>query len=867
MSDQPTLTNLQILTSPIPADLLPEIGGKARQLEALGSLPVTIPSWLVIPASLVEELQQTGAWEQATIQILQHGPPWLRQVSHVAVRSSALVEDGAKASFAGQFKTLLQVPKENLPMALREVAASAQAERVAAYANQQQITSQPGIAIILQEMVAAEVAGVAFGVHPVSGDRQQKVINAVFGLGEGLVTHDLPADQFIVQANGVVQSTILSKTQAYVPQKLGGGIHCIAVPREQQQQATLTNPQVYQLAQLLEQLAELFGQPQDIEFALKNNQLYLLQSRPITTLGQLPDRGGQRIVWDNSNIIESYPGITAPLTFSFIKKVYEAVYWEFSKLMGVRPSTLESNASIFANMLGLLNGRVYYNLASWYQVLALFPGYSVNARFMETMMGVKERFDLPPHLQPKGKNRWGFIRSLLGLLRGFFRLPKQRRAFLKLLDRELNTVEHFDFKKARPEALMQLFQQLEGILLKNWKAPLVNDFFVMIFFGLHKGLTAKWISADANVHNDLLAGSRDIISTEPAERIIEMLDLIRSTPEYQHWFQEKEPMKIWQQLRAQPETALTKAVDAYLQKFGDRCSGELKLENPTYRQYPERLMQLLQTHLQATKTTRPLRFDHEVRESAEAQVRQALKRKPLRRWFYRYLLRQTRTLVSQRENLRFERTRVFGLVRRIFQAIGQRWQAEGILQDAKDIFYLTKEEIFAYINGTAVSAKPQDLVLLRRQEYAAWESLPPPPDRVETYGMVYHANNFYASNETQHEAGADLEGIGCCPGLVRGRVRVVHDPTTVPSLEGDILVTTTTDPSWVLLFPSAGGILVERGSLLSHSAIVAREMGIPCIVSVHHLLHQLQTGDWIEMDGSSGKIRRINQPESKAHEQ
>ena len=172
------------------------------------------------------------------------------------------------------------------------------------------------------------------------------------------------------------------------------------------------------------------------------------------------------------------------------------------------------------------------------------------------------------------------------------------------------------------------------------------------------------------------------------------------------------------------------------------------------------------------------------------------------------------------------------------------------------IFYLLKEETFSYIEGTSATNNLKELINLRKNEFQGYEKEEAPAERFATYGIVYNGNDFYSTAKVEIHTG-DLKGIGCSPGKVRGKVRIITDPGETSSLNGDILVTTSTDPGWVTLFPSASGIIVERGSLLSHSAIVSREMGIPCIVSVTGLLKTLKSGDLIEMDGSTGLINII----------
>ena len=245
-----------------------------------------------------------------------------------------------------------------------------------------------------------------------------------------------------------------------------------------------------------------------------------------------------------------------------------------------------------------------------------------------------------------------------------------------------------------------------------------------------------------------------------------------------------------------------------------------------------------------------------LRDRAEERVNQLLSKKPFKRLLFNFILRKTRVLVSARENLRFERTRGFGKVREMFLALGDVFYGEGIILHPRDIFYLTQQEIFDYIKGTSITPELTQLIDLRKRNYQVYENQTT-AERIRTYGVVYHANVFDAVMQNHIHSG-DLKGIGCCPGVVKARVQVVHHPSEVADLNGDILVTASTDPGWVTLFPNAGGILVERGSLLSHSAIVSRELGKPCIVGISNLLNQLKTGDWVEMDGSTGNVQIIS---------
>lgn len=255
--------------------------------------------------------------------------------------------------------------------------------------------------------------------------------------------------------------------------------------------------------------------------------------------------------------------------------------------------------------------------------------------------------------------------------------------------------------------------------------------------------------------------------------------------------------------------------------------------------------------------------DAGARERAEGLVRAALRPHPLRRIVFHRVLASARRRVRTREGLRFERTRVFGRARMIVQELGKRLAALGCLGAPQDVFYLEWDELLAYVEGRATTTDLAGLAAVRRREFQAYATGPVPADRFETRGIVYRGHDFAdqaaAVTATQ---GDRLQGVGCCAGVRRGPVHVITDPRAAGVRPGEIIVAERTDPGWVMVFPAASGLLVERGSLLSHSAIVARELALPTIVAVPGLTKSLKDGDWVEMDGTSGTIVRLPAPES-----
>ena len=226
---------------------------------------------------------------------------------------------------------------------------------------------------------------------------------------------------------------------------------------------------------------------------------------------------------------------------------------------------------------------------------------------------------------------------------------------------------------------------------------------------------------------------------------------------------------------------------------------------------------------------------------------------------FNFILKQARFTVKNRENLRFERTRLFGRVRELFLRIGYILTSMNVIDDKRDIFYLEVDEVLYYIDGKSTTNNLRELIEIRKNQYEKYkETLP--DERFYSYGAVNIGNDFKRENINQNsdkKSELELKGIGASPGVVTGKVRVIRNPANAKLEQGEILVAEYTDPGWIMLFPAASGILVERGSLLSHSAIVSRELGIPAVVGITSLLDSLKDGDEVELDGTTGKVRKI----------
>lgn len=803
------------------------MGGKGWAL-AMAAQDFVVPAFVVISPAAFGPKGLTTAGAKALRGALAN-----LKGKTFAVRSSAVDEDGAEASFAGQLQSFLNVSPHEVEARVHDVWASAFVDSVSDYRARHGLSATPKApAVIVQAMVNADMAGVAFSVDPLSAGDKIAVI-AVKGLADQLVGGEMNGDTYR-----------LSRACAPLSAELAG------------EAAVLGTTQQRAVAKLALQAEAHFGLPQDIEWAIKSGILYLLQSRPITTLQHDDDT----VIWDNSNIVESYSGVTSPLTFSFARRVYAEVYRTFGRTLGVSETLIRENDNVFANMLGSLNGHVYYNLLNWYKSLAMLPGFKSNRVFMEQMMGVREA--LPAHwveriaARPSGwlarfSDTLGLARALLGLVLTVFSLPSKIKRFHRHIDGVLQPPA-VPFAKQGLTTLVGEYRKLEKALLGQWDAPLINDFHCMVAFGLSRAVMKRWCGEKGeSLHSDFMIGQGDIVSAEPAQRIARMAKLLKGKDKTISGLVKGDAGVLAK------EPALAAQVTEYLAKFGDRCTQELKLESLTLDDDPTPLLQAIGYAAQRVENTEQNTHSD---SALQARLAEAFVGRPLRRMVAKLLILWAKGRIRDRENLRFERTRVFGRIRRIFVAVGGILADAKVLKTARDVFHLSIEEILGLVDGTLVTRDLKGLVEVRKRDAERFEKLPPPPNRLETRGLVMTDVEAQVERaRVMAKAGSHgaMKGLGCCRGVLTAKVRVVHDPRKDALRPGEILVARHTDPGWIALFSNAAGILVERGSLLSHSAIVAREMGIPCVVAIPDVMERLATGDTVMMDGTTGEVVKL----------
>ncbi len=722
----------------------------------------------------------------------------------VSVRSSSSVEDSAESSFAGQFNTILNVPTAKISSAAESVADAPKSDSFREYCKSCGISPDSvNVTVIVQKMINADLSGVMFTANP------QGILN----------------EAVIVVGNGTGDNVVEDKTDTttYYHSTTEELYYC---------EKTDSSPEISEstLRSLMETGAEikaLFGCECDIEFAIKDDTIYILQARPITTLS-----AENAIVLDNSNIVESYPGITLPLTQSFIKEAYYCVFRSVLLRLTGEPKTVAEIDENLRNMVDTANGRVYYRISNWYDVLLFLPFNKKIIPVWQEMLGVKNTA-----VSSSGRKIGFFTHTKVTL--SFFRLiitcPKLMEELEKFFGSIIEEFRTVDLKAAKNEEILAHYQHIKTMVTEKWDLTLVNDMYSFIFTGLLKSrLKAKKIPDYKEAANRCISGINGLESMAPITALLEIaqqtteLDTLRSIDTNDAFYR-----------YAEGNSDTARQLKEYIGLYGDRNIEELKLESKTFRTDPVLLVKRVVQYADEGITLSPS-------EPAE-------KLKGLSGFF----AKKAALGIKNREKSRLHRARLYGMMRSMMLQIGENMTASGQLAKREDIFYLTYNEIEAAVKcGTPQLQRIAEM----REKYAALAQLPAYGRLIFSSGVFDKAPKKVAAIDSANLPDK-LNGIPCSQGVARAEVLVVDDPTTHLDSKGKILVTKMTDPGWVFLIAGAAGIIAEKGSLLSHTAIISRELGKPSVVGVDKVTRLLKSGDMVEINGGTGEIMIIHRKE------
>ncbi|BAW06744.1 phosphoenolpyruvate synthase [Nocardia seriolae] len=782
-------------------------------------------------------------------------------------------EDGAEHSFAGQFDSHLNVRGADAVVErVRDCWASAFSERAVRYAFAHGISRTFAPAVVLQKLIIARSSGVVFTRNPMTGAADELVISAVYGLGEGLVSGAVDADSLILDKDtGELLDITLGDNDIRFDITDGQGCSAVAVAEDERGTRVLADAEVAELAELSRKIEIGGGTAQDIEWAIDDTGVWLLQTRPITAAAaavaarSVELRGaGERVgpdearIWDNSNIIESFSGITSPLTFTTAADIYGRVYRGYAASLRVPQQQLRQTDAWTPVLLGTFHGRVYYNLLHWYRMVGIAPGYPLNRRVLEAALGVAEplpsdiaktlrpfEFDTPAaRIRSRAVTTAVYVRRLFGI-------DAMMADFAREFYRVYDEYDALDYTALTGERAYRAYRTVDRDLVERWGPLMVLDAILLTTTGLMFLLTKLLLPKAPEWFLYAVVGpGADVESAEPARAMIELARAVRADPELGEIINSTAPEQIHDALRAAGRTEFLTAIDDYLDRYGYRSLDELKLETPDLRENPANLFVMLRSAVGRVADT----VAADRAGEADAYLDEHLGHGVRRRVYERLRARVDRC-AAHRERLRFCRTRAFGMVKRMIRVMGRDLVARDVLDEFDDVFQLTVTELRGCYEGESTASLRE--VVAARKSLRAKDSVLVAPARFRTVGprlgnAELSAQGWVPRTATEAAAaGTVLAGTPSAAGIVEGTAVVVGEPRDVA---GGILIAYRTDPGWVAALPSASALVIERGSPLTHVAIVARELGVPTVVQLPGVTRQLRTGMRVRVDGAAGTV-------------
>lgn len=747
-----------------------------------------------------------------------------------AVRSSATAEDLPTASFAGQQDTYLNVVgPATIVQHVSRCWASLFTERAVTYRLRNGFDHRKvHMAVVVQQMVFPQAAGILFTADPVTSNRKVASVEASFGLGEALVSGLVKADAYKVRDGEVVAKAVATKQRAIhaVP---GGGTQEQAIDPARQEQPALTDAQVVRLAQLGRRIEAHFGRPQDIEWCLVDDGFQIVQGRPITTLFPIPASGDQE-------------------HHVYVSVGHQQMMTDPMKPLGLSVFQLTALPPMY-EAAGRLFVDVTQGLASPASRAGLLEVLGKSDPLIgDALQTILERDDFIPSLPDEGpggaphgdapapiETDPAIVTELIG----------RSQASVAALKRNIRTKSG----SALLDFILADIQELKRILFD----PQSHQVFMGAMeatWWLNEKLQA-WLG-EKNAADTLTLSVPHNVTSEMGLALLDVADVIRPHPEVVAFLQHVEDEGFLDELAKLAGGRETRdAIQAFLDKYGMRCVGEIDITRPRWSERPTTLVLVILGNIKNFEPGAGKRRFEQGRQEAwkkEQEVLERLQAVPdgeRKAEEAKRMIDRVRTFIGYREYPKF------GMVSRYFvykQALleeAERLVQAHVLRDNEDIFYLTFQELHDVVRTNQVD---DQLIRQRKDAFRSYQALTPP--RVLTSDGEVIAGAY---RRDDLPTGA-LVGLPVSAGTIEGRARVILDMAEADLEPGDILVTAYTDPSWSPLFVAITGLVTEVGGVMTHGAVIAREYGLPAVVGVEHATRLIRDGQRIRVNGTDGYI-------------
>jgi rifampicin phosphotransferase len=753
-----------------------------------------------------------------------------------AVRSSATAEDLPTASFAGQHDSYLHVLGTSEVLdAVRRCWASLFTERAIAYRARHGIDHHHvHMAVVVQEMLRAQASGVLFTADPVTANRKVSTIEAVVGLGEALVSGSMSADVYRVRDGGDPEASIADKAVAIAPAP-GGGTRRVAVDPGRRHQPALSTQQIAELVAAGQRLEAHVGTPQDVEWCVADDQLWIVQSRPITTLFPVPPVDDDAThVYVSVGHQQMMTDAMKPLGLSFWQKTTPAPMTEAGGRLFVDVTDRLGSPTTRAGLLGVL-GRSDPLISDALQTLLARDDVPIpvpdDAPAPPPWATASAPIDTDPAIVEELIARW---RSSLAQLRRDIRAASGPELF-PFIAEDIDVLRGLLFD---PRSLQVIMAAIDATW---WLTDNLAD----------------WLG-DKGAADTLTLSAPHNVTSEMGLALLDVADAIRPHPEVVELLERADVGDdgFLDELASRPGgKEARQAIEDFLDEYGMRCIGEIDITRPRWSERPAALVPVLLGHIRhAEPGERERRFEQGRRSAAtkEQEVLAQLRSLPdgdAKAEETKQMIDRVRTFIGYREYPKYAWVSRFLEYKRALLQEAERLHAAGALDDVEDVFFLTFDELHQAVRTGVVD---RGAIAARRASHRSYEALTPP--RVLTSD-----GEALTGHHHRHELSpAAIPGVAVSAGIVEGRARVVLDMADAEIDPGDILVTVHTDPSWSPLFVSASGLVTEVGGIMTHGAVVAREYGLPAVVGVEGATQRIPDGARIRLNGTDGFVELLD---------
>lgn len=779
-----------------------------------------------------------------------------------AVRSSATAEDRPSASFAGQQETYLNVPPERVIERVRACMASLFTDRAIAYRAKNDVShTESAIAVVVQRMVTPDVSGVLFTADPTTGNRHTAVIEATPGLGSALVSGDVAGDTVLVdRKTSEIEAYEVNEQQLVVRPRPEGDTETVEPPPDARDSRVLTDEQIRSLIEIGAEIEALFDRPQDIEWCLTDGEIAVVQARPITSLFPVPtpkpadDRLHVYMSMGHGQAFaEALPPLVRDLWMEYVQTAFSAfgvgsgwgaeaggrIYLDITPFLRVGPlqgriarMMSSVSGSIGAALDDLLARRGEDLRENWtaYEALTALPG------IVHTVW-------------TGAKNSRPLIRSMVGGFAGAFigapASPEQEEEkWTAWGERIAAKMRAPDSIRGRTHAAFDVGRHLTDF-------PSIGPLYAA--FAVDAWLW-RWAEKDQSVAEDVTAVGRGFpkeLVTRINLGLGDLADVAREHPEVADALRAGESLEAIRSCAG--GEAFVTAVDEYLEEFGHRATGEMDSSRPRWREDPSGLLATVRANLEQGEVGEHREHLRQMEREADVAAKRLESRAgrgvvgPIRKRVVHQLLRTYRGYIRAREYPKHGVARMFAAWHDVFTDAGEQLAHNGRLERADDVWFLRKDELLGALNGEETAVD----IDARRAELERYKGMDAPP--------VLTSEGEAPSAQIQRGGAPDgaLVGSGVSGGVVEGTARVVHDPTEETIESGEILIAPSADPGWTPLFLNAAGMVVEVGGRMSHGALVAREYGLPAVVSVPEATQRIDTGQRVRVDGTNGTVEII----------